>query len=102
MTSLVFKPTRKDNDKLSVYDGDMIDPESAFNHFVNILGFQSAGVLGVSVAECEEVGLRALSDPHPFPEHAVVDFTGHTGGSAQRIAGVLRNKSIARGWLHEA
>ena len=102
VTSQVFRPTPKDESKLSVYDGGLIDPASAFVHFVHELRLTSAGVLGVYVSECEELGLKVLADPEPFPEHALIDFTGLDRNRTDNIAKSLRSKSTTRGWLHQA
>lgn len=32
-TSQVFKPTRKDNGRLSVYNGDQISPQATYEHY---------------------------------------------------------------------
>ena len=34
-TTPTFKPTRKDNSRLSVYDGDQISPQDAYEYFTN-------------------------------------------------------------------
>ena len=48
-TSQTFKPTRKDNGRVSVYDGDQISPQAAHEHYAG-LGYQAVGVLAVSVS----------------------------------------------------
>jgi len=35
ITSQVFQPTPKDELKLSVYDGDMIEPADSYEHYTN-------------------------------------------------------------------
>ena len=57
VTSQAFRPTPKDEDKLSTYDGDQIDARSAWKHYTETLGHDSDGALGVSVSECEELEL---------------------------------------------
>ena len=37
VTSQAFRPTPKDEMKLSVYDGDQMTPEEAFEHFVGFV-----------------------------------------------------------------
>ena len=93
-----FHPTPKDNGSLSVYDGDKIDPEAAWNHY-HSNGLASAGVLGVSVAECNDLELPVRPDPAPFPEHVVIDFTGLKRGKTRQKAGRLRAAANERGWL---
>lgn len=102
VTSQAFRPTPKDKDKLSVYDGDLIGPEAAWQHFTEQRGLASIGVVAVSVAECAEQELPALSDPEDFPEHALIDFTGKSNSQRDKCSKILRAKSEARGWLFEA
>ena len=99
ISSQTFRPTRKDAGLLSVYDGDQITAQRAWQHFTDNLGFASAGVIAVSVAECEEQQLSVRPDPAPFPEHAVVDFTGLSRSQVERKADRLKTASTVRGWL---
>ena len=74
VSSQAFRPTPKDNHRLSVYDGDQIDAESSWVHFTQSLGLESAGALAVTVLECTDEALSVEADPEPFPEHVVVNF----------------------------
>lgn len=98
-TSQAFRPTPKDEDKLSVYDGDMIEPESAWEHYTGTLGLQSAGVMGIAVEECSSVNLPAVPDPAPFREHCVIDFSGLARNEVKRRAEVLARLAMQRDWL---
>lgn len=98
-TSLTFLPSRQHQYLLSVYDGDKIDPEAAWNHYHGELGLTSEGVLAVSVAECDDLQLPARPDPEPFPEHAVIDFTGLSNSKRERKADRLKAIANERGWL---
>ena len=98
-TSLTFLPSRRHQYLLSVYDGDKIDPEAAWHHYHSKLGLASAGVLGVSVAECNDLQLPARPDPAPFPEHAVINFTGLSNSKRERKADRLKAAANERGWL---
>jgi hypothetical protein len=101
-TSQAFRPTPKDESKLSVYDGDLIAPENAFQHYVNQLCLASDGVMGLTVAECTTVSLAVCSDPEPFPEHALIDFSGLPDKDCRTKSKILRMKAVQRGWLHRA
>jgi|SRR5579862_397565 len=101
VSSQAFRPMPKDQSLLSVYDGDLIGPESSWRHFT-ILGFASAGVCAVSVDECAALQLSVRPDPAPFPEHAVIDFTGLSNSAAEKKSKMLRNKAALRGWLYQA
>jgi hypothetical protein len=59
-------------------------------------------VLAVTVAECVTEGVTARPDPAPFPEHAVIDFTGKDKKTKKQIAGFLRDKAVVRDWLFES
>jgi len=98
--SQAFRPMPKDENLLSVYDGDLIIAENAWLHFTTKLGFKSSGVLGITVAECIGLDLTARADPEPFLEHAVVDFTGLSNSAAQKKSQVLRTKAETRGWQY--
>lgn len=98
VTSLAFKPTPKDGDCLSVYDGDQIDAEATWRHYVDILGLNSIGVLAVTVRECENLDLTVAPDPDPFPEHVCIDFRSLTRRETENMAKALSSKARSRGW----
>lgn len=102
VTSQAFKPTPKDQKRLSVYDGDQLTAAAAWEHYTAELGFSSVGVLGVTVAECTAIGLPAEPDPEPFPAHAVIRFDTCTTSQIETRAKQLRNHAQTRGWLHKA
>ena len=101
-SSQVFRPTRKDESKLSVYDGDIMSPEQSWKHFTEVLERQSVGVLAVTVAECREQDLRAAPSPEVFEGHAHIDFTGFSANQAERKGKKLLAVALLRGWLHQA
>ncbi len=100
-TSQVFRPTPKDNGRLSVYDGSQITPEAALHHFTNrALGSQeAAGVVAVTVDECQTAGIAVIFDGKPYPEHAYLDFAGLTRSAIRRKADRLKELAAERGWL---
>lgn len=102
ITSQVFKPTPKDNYRLSVYDGDQVTALEAWLHYTTELGFLSIGVRAVTVAECEALKLPAEPDPKPFPAHAVIRFDACTPSQIEKKAKQLKAAAEARGWLHQA
>ena len=102
-TSQTFKPTRKDNGRLSVYDGDQISPQDAYEYFTNPppgLGQRAVGVLAVAVAECESLNLTVTLDGDPIPAHAVIDFTTLSRRDINRAADELKGIANARGWQY--
>ena len=97
VTSQAFKPTPKDEQKLSVYDGDQITAESAWRHFIN-QGLKSDGVLAVAKFECLDNGLAVSSDSGTFPEHVLIDFSGLTASGVKKVAEKLKRHANERGW----
>ena len=103
ITSQVFKPTPKDGKRLSVYDGDQISPKDSWTHYKDTLGFESVGVVAVTVGECRTYELAVESDPAPFPEHMVIDFSGCASNpQIVKRAKHLQKAAEIRGWLHKA
>ena len=101
VTSQAFRPTPKDEHKLSTYDGDQIQPWPAFQHYTEVLRFESVGVLGVTVTECGDLKLAVTPDPKPFPEHVVIDFSEFDKRAVESKAKSLRDKALPRGWLYQ-
>lgn len=102
VTSQAFRPTPKDENKLSTYDGDQIDAESAWKHYTETLKFQSDGALGVTVQECNDQDLSVVADPAPFREHVLIDFSAHERKRIEKLAKKLRTCAVERDWLYQA
>jgi hypothetical protein len=100
VTSQAFRPTPKDELRLSGYDGDLIEPEPAWQHYTATLRLASVGVLAVSVRECTALELPVYSDPEPFPEHVVIDYSEVQKSAIERISKKLKAKAAARDWLY--
>ena len=99
-TSQTFNPTPKDNGRLSVYDGDQISPQNAYEHYAS-LGYKAVGVLAIAVEECASLNLTVSPDPLPgFPQHAVIDFTALSGNGIARAARALNKSANALGWQY--
>jgi hypothetical protein len=102
-TSQAFRPTPKDESKLSVYDGDLITAEAAWVHYTTVWNLASVGAMAITVAECAGEALPARPDPlSDCPEHAVIDFTGLTDKDCYRKSKKLQAKALARGWQYQA
>ena len=102
VTSQAFRPTRKDEHRLSAYDGDLISAENSWVHFTTTLQLSSVGALAVTVMECKQQELPAVSDPKPFPEHAVIDFTGLGASQVENKSKKLKAAAETRGWKYQA
>ena len=100
VASLAFRPMPKDQNMLSVYDGDLISPQNAFLHFTEVLNCSSVGILSVSGAECTTENLPFQEDYTTHPFHALIDFSGKKGNACKRISEHLRSAALKRGWLY--
>ena len=101
VSSQAFRPTEEDL-KLSVYDGDLIEPEPAWKHYTTELQKESAAVLAVSVAECASLDLPASPSPEVFREHCDIDFTGLAPRKIESKGRLLRDRAVIRGFLFQA
>ncbi len=101
VTSQVFRPTPKDESRLSVYNADMISAEDAWRHFTSELHFESVGVLAVSVGECRREQLSVAPDPTPFASHTVISYVGLSNSQIEAKSKRLRNHATDRGWLFQ-
>lgn len=102
VTSQAFRPTPKDAGLLSVYDGDQIQPESAWKHFTSNPECSSAGVMAVTLAECTVQELPVVTDGVPFKEHCAIDFSAFEKTDAKNKAAFLSRFAQSRGWLFHA
>ena len=102
VTSQAFRPTPKDQKRLSVYDGDQISAEDAWNHYSISLGHASMGVLAVTVTECTRQQLSVVPDPKTFPEHVLIDFSEFAENQIKKKAKHLRAAAASRGWQYRA
>lgn len=108
-SSQAFRPTAKDEGKLSVARGSLTTASAAFELFTAGLGLPSAGTWAATIGECREQALNVFADPltsppekAPDPAHAVVDFTPHTKSQADAKGARLARKAVDRGRLHPA
>lgn len=101
ITSQVFRPTPKDENQLSVYDGDQIMAEAAWKHFISDPNCHSTGVMAVTQAQCMELELVVVADGVPFPEHASIDYSAFAKSEIEKKAKVLKGHAQARGWLYQ-
>lgn len=106
-TRQAFRPTPKDESRLSVARGSLTTPQEAHEHYTGARGLASVGTWALSVGEVESEGLRAFPDPLtappesvPDPAHAVVDFSSISKSQAEAKGAKLRNWAVARGRLH--
>lgn len=98
ISSLTFIPSEKDENKLSVYNGDKFTAEQSYNHYTK--NFESFGVLSVLKSECDSVDpLSVTEDNIPFDGHSFIDFRQVASKNQIKIkAKKLRDMAIKRGW----
>ncbi len=97
--SLAFFPFRGKSE-LSAYHGGLIDAEGSYNHFIQ--KNKSAGVQGISKAECLEQGLEVEHDEKDFKEHVSIDFSAQQPQSWRAIGKRLKVCALKRGgWLFQ-
>jgi hypothetical protein len=100
-TTQAFRPTSKDENQLSVYDGDKIQPRASCEHYTLILKYRSAGVMAVTNAECSAQSLPVIADGEPFPEHCSIDFSNLKRSEIEKAAKVLAACAVMRGWQYQ-
>lgn len=101
VTSQAFRPTPKDENRLSVDDGDRVTAEKAWVRYTEELGLTSAGVYAVSCSECDELALPVEPDGVPYPEHVSIVFEGLSNAQREAKAKKLRARATARHWLYQ-
>ncbi len=102
VTSQVFRPTPKDEQLLSVDNGDDVTPRNSWLRFTDTLGCKSIGVMAVSQSQCIEQELQIIEDGHPYPEHCSIKFSDFEKKDIEKKAKLLRAKAEERGWLFSA
>ena len=102
ITSQAFRPTPKDENKLSVYDGDQTTAEASWQHFTASSDCSSAGVMAVTNGKCIALGLGLIADGQPFPEHVSIDYSAFTRNEIEKKAKVLKVHAEVRGWLYQS
>ena len=101
VTSQAFTPTRKDNEKLSVYDGEQFSAEESWKHFATNTNGNSVGVLAVTVNECSSQNLRVVPDNNAFQGHALIDFSSLGKNQTRIKSRILTEDAIRRGWQYK-
>lgn len=107
VTSQAFRPTPKDERKLSTTSSSKVSAEDSFREYTEDFELASAGVWGVSVGEAADLSIRAIYDEHspsiPKPcltGHTSLDFAQISNNKAKRLGGRLRDRAEDRGRQH--
>lgn len=107
LSSQAFRPTPKDQKKLSSARESKVSVEENFREFTEDFNLASVGVWAVSVGEAEDQTIQAVYDENssstPTPcltGHASLDFTAVSNNQVKRIGGKLRDRAENRGLQH--
>ncbi len=101
VSSSSFLPTVKDEDKLSVYNGEKFSAKDSFDHYTR--NYSSCGVLSVSVEEVNStIPLTTQEDNVPFDGHCYIDFSMvKSKNQKTKKAGKLRDFAVKRNWSYK-
>lgn len=101
ITSQVFYPTEKDNNRLSTYSSEKFSAPDAFNHYTSELKLEAAGVVAVSCDECDTEELPYVEDNDPFDGHCYIDYNGLSNNKKKTKSKILKRRAEDRGWLYQ-
>ncbi|WP_294228925.1 hypothetical protein [uncultured Chryseobacterium sp.] len=101
ISSGAFTPSEKDQNKLSVYNGEKFSPKESYEHYS--LNYISYGVLSLSEEEITSVTpLSSNDDNIPFDGHSHIDFSQVTSKNQKtKKAGKLRDFAVNRNWTYK-
>lgn len=104
--SQCFKPSPKDEGKLSLDRSSKVKAHESFENFI-ANGFESAAVFGLTVEEFSAESIECVSDPiektdslAANPAHAYADYQHHSQPKQKLIAKRLKAAAVKRGCLH--
>lgn len=109
LSSQPFRPTSKDDNKLSVDRSSIFTAEQSYKHYTAELGFESVGVYGLSVGEFQGETIGCVGDPleedntrgtKANPAHSLADYSVHNASQQKNVAKRLKRLAAARGCLH--
>ena len=99
ITTQAFKPTSKDNGKLSIRLASHMSSEEAYGRHT-AMGLASSGTFEVTVGEVEEAGLRSINDSEaehsPFG-HGYIDTRASARSLIAKAAKHLKECAMLRG-----
>ena len=100
LTSQVFRPPT-DKGLLTVFDETAISPEEVWAWSRDFFppGRQFVGIVAVSVAECESLGLSVVESPGRLPGQLEIEFVGLSRSQLKQTAAILRSFAADRGWI---
>lgn len=101
VSSGAFNPTEKDENKLSVYNGEKFSPKDSFDHYT--AQYSSCGVLSLTVEEVKSISpLTSTEDNEPYDGHCYIDFsTVESKNQKTKKASQLRDLAVKRKWTYK-
>lgn len=101
VSSGAFTTTEKDDDKLSVYNGEKFSAKDSYDHYTTT--YKSHGVLSVTVQEVNSITpLSSTEDNNPFDGHSYIDFSSVPSKSQKtKKASKLRDIAVNRNWTYK-
>lgn len=106
-SSQAFRPTPKDEGKLSVARGALTTAQAAYELYTSGLGYASGGAWAITLGECRAQTLAVLPDPLTSPPekvadpaHAVIDFTPFSKSQAEAKDARMARFAGERGRVH--
>jgi|GEM_PF-2963774 len=91
-TSQAFRPTPKDEGQLSVYNGNMIEPQPVWQHYSEVLKKASVGARAVSRDE----GWNLWQSSSAIRRRLVAGCSGARVGSLRRSNPVMHHDQLLR------
>lgn len=107
VTTQAFRPTKKDENRLSVSRASLTTAEGAYMLHTKGRMLASAGSWAVTVGECQSQSLKIISDPTASPPepvadpaHCYVNFAElQSRGAIEAAGAVLTRRAADRGRL---
>src|SRR2546426_3495076 len=97
VSSQAFRRTEADEGKLSLQQNSKASAAVAYERYIS-RGLESGGVWSVTIAECDELSLRAYDDPIDKDDsHAIIDLTAYNVSQSRNITDKLAKKARDRG-----
>jgi hypothetical protein len=97
ITSQAFLLKKEDLGQLSVQQNSKASAKVAYERYT-ALGYESAGIWSVTIAECDELNLKVYDDPLDNDDsHSIVDLTAYSSKQARKLTDKLSRKAQDRG-----
>lgn len=101
--SVAFKPSRKDNNKLSTFRSSKINPKEAYENHIKNVNNNYQGVLANTIKEVKsDQSLPLIDDEEEHGKgHVSVDFESLSNGQKNKVSRKLRDYAFERSWQYK-